>query len=402
MTPTFYACAIVWKGDPYNTTVEMSTSSSLSAEAEVPPVLAKQETASPPFSPREEAAGLPEERRPPPPDLREPEVGIIQNRGAFPAGFPRLGGPQSNPTLRSRVTQAFLMTPLYPMRFVHVLIQLGYEPVPPERRYSIVFQRYMYYWPGLIGYARAIARKDGWMELYRGVTGNLASEITAIVASSLLSPVVKEIVGKIPLSVVPSNGDTPDNEDNIETTRAILVRGVRLFCNQLIVRSAVIIIRQPLFTINVRMIAQHVGKESLYDSGWSSVLEIYHREGVAGFYKGVVPALLGGVLSTVMHVTLWVGLELIAKMITQDVGKTLIKGLVRPFLISYVPRSYAYPFELMRAVMSANDSGLQIGTQPYMPRFSGWKDCYRHLKAQHVMYRGSVFYLSRYAYTEKP
>ena len=382
----------------------MSTSSSLSPEAEFPPVLSKrEETVTPPFSPNEDAAGSPQDSRPTL-DLRQrpPEVGVIQNPGALPVGFPRLGGPQSNPTLRSRLTQALLMTPLYPMRFVHVLIQLGYEPVPPERRYSIIFQRYMYYWPGIIGYARAIAAQDGWLELYRGVTGNFASEVTAIVAGSLLTPVVKEIVGIIPLSVVPSNGDTPDNEDNIETTRAILVRGVRLFCHQLLLRSAVIIIRQPFFTINVRMIAQHVGKESLYDNVWGSIWEIYHREGVAGFYKGVVPALLGGVLSTVMHVTLWVGLELIAKMITQDMGKTVIKSLVRPFLISYIPRSYSYPFELMRAVMAVNDSGLTIGSEPRVPRFTGWRDCYRHLKSQHVMYRGSVFFLPRYAYTENP
>ena len=357
----------------------------------------------PPFSPNEDSAGSPQDSRPTL-DLRQrpPEVRVIQNPGALPVGFPRLGGPQSNPTLRSRLTQALLMTPLYPMRFVHVLIQLGYEPVPPERRYSIIFQHYMYYWPGIIGYARAIAAQDGWLELYRGVTGNFASEVTAIVAGSLLTPVVKEIVGIIPLSVVPSNGDTPDNEDNIETTRAILVRGVRLFCHQLLLRSAVLIIRQPFFTINVRMIAQHVGKESLYDNVWGSIWEIYHREGVVGFYKGVVPALLGGVLSTVMHVTLWVGLELIAKMITQDMGKTVIKSLVRPFLISYIPRSYSYPFELMRAVMAVNDSGLTIGSEPRVPRFTGWRDCYRHLKSQHVMYRGSVFFLPRYAYTENP
>lgn len=380
----------------------MSTSSSLSAEAEVAPLLSQQETETPPFSPKDDeaAAEPPDERRLPLPVERGPGVGGSIH--TIPAGFPRLGGPPSTPTLRSRLTQAVLMTPLYPMRFVHVLIQLGYEPVPPERRYSIVFQRYMYYWPGIIGYARAIARRDGWLELYRGVTGNLVSEAVAIVASSFLSPVTSKIVGKIPLSVVPSDGDTPDNEDNIETTRAILVRGLRLFCNQLLLRSAVIIIRQPFFTINVRMIAQHVGKETLYDNLWRAMLEIYSRGGVAGFYKGVVPALLGGVLSTVMHVTLWVGLELIAKMIAQDGAKMVIRTLVRPFLISYIPRSYAYPFELMRAVMAANDSGLKIGREPNMPRFSGWRDCYSHLKAQHVMYRGSVFFLPRYAYTEKP
>ena len=372
----------------------MSTSSSTGAEAEVPSPLQEK---TPPLLPSDDEQALP--RRSPTQQAME---GIIQNnRGVGPA-FPRLDGPPANPGLGSKVTQAFLLTPLYPVRFVTVLIQLGHEPLPPERRYSIVFRRYMYYWPGFLGYTRAVVKRDGWLELYRGVSGHLAAEVTSIIAHSLLSPIVKRIVLKLPLSVVPSDGDTPDNEDNVETTRAILVRGVRLFCSQLILRSAVTVITQPLYVINVRMIAQHVGKETLYDTLWGAFAEIYRREGVTGFYKGVVPALLGGVLSTVMQVTLWVTLELVVKMISHDVGKTVIRSIVRPFLTSYIPRSYAYPFELMRAVMAANDSGLQVGMRPHVPRFGTWTDCYRHLKAQHVMYRGSVFFLPRYAYTKRP
>ena len=306
------------------------------------------------------------------------------------------------PATLSKVTQAVLMTPLHPVRFVHVLIQLGHEPVPPQRRYSFVFQRYMYYWPGVIGYAKAIAQQDGWRELYRGVGGSLVAEVASIAASSLLSPVVKKVVSAIPLSVVDSNGDTPDNEDNIQTTRAVLVRGVRLFVHQLLLRSSVTIVIQPFYTIAIRMIAQHVGKETLYNSVWSSLREIYSREGLAGFYKGLMPALLGGVLSTVMHVTLWVGLELIANTVTQNWSKSLIRSIVRPFMVSYIPRSYSYPFELMRSVMSVNDSGLAVGMPPHIPTFSSWRECFWHLKSNHQMYRGSVFYLPRYAYTVQP
>ena len=301
------------------------------------------------------------------------------------------------PATVSKVTQAVLMTPLHPVRLVHVLIQLGHEPVPPQRRYSLLFQRYMFYWPGVIGYAKAIANKDGWRELYRGVSGSLVVEIASIATSSLLSPVVKRAVSYIPLTVVNSNGDTPDNEDNVQTTRAALVRGVRIFAHQLLLRSSVTIIIQPFYTIAIRMIAQHVGKETIYNSVWSSFHEIYSREGLAGFYKGLVPALLGGVLSTVIHVTLWVGLELTANMVSQNWAKSLLRNIVRPFMVSYIPRSYSYPFELMRAVMAVNDSGLVVGRPPHIPTFSGWRDCFWHLKSERVLYRGSVFYLPRYA-----
>ena len=306
------------------------------------------------------------------------------------------------PTLVSKLTQAVLTTPLHPVRFVHVLIQLGHEPVPPERRYSLIFRRYMYYWPGLFGYARAIARQDGWRELYRGWGGSLATECVNIVASSLLEPYVKKFVNALPLNVVPNDGDTPDNEDNIQTTRAVMVRGARLFVHKLVLSSCVTIIIQPFYTIAVRMIAEHVGKEAIYTSVWTSLQEIYREEGLAGFYKGTIPALLGGVLATAMHVTIWIGFELAANMIAQVWGKTLIRNVIRPFMISYVPRSYSYPFELMRAVMSVNNSRLAIGTPPQIPIFNSWRDSFWHLKATHLMYRGSVFYLPRYAYTSPP
>lgn len=364
------------------------------------------ETPSPLLSPKEEAEVPAAEEQPLGEVRREregdEEVSIL-NRGF--SGLQGRGGVRNvpkPPTLVSKVTQAVLTTPLHPVRFVHILIQLGHEPIPPERRFSVLFQRYMYYWPGIIGYAKAVARQDGWSELYRGVGGSLAAEIVNIFATSLFSPLVKRAVGKLPLSIFPSNGDTPDNEDNIQTTRAVLVRGVRLFIHQLILRTSVTIVVQPFYTVAVRMIAQHVGKETIYDSVWSSLKEVYHREGLSGFYKGIVPALLGGVLATVMHVTIWVGLELTANMVAQAWGKTLIRNIVRPFMVSYIPRSYSYPFELMRVVMSVNDSGLAVGMEPHVPTFNGWRDCFWHLKSHHLMYRGSVFYLPRYAYTVKP
>lgn len=376
----------------------MSTSSSSAGAAE-----GYKTPSPPPLSPRDE---LSEQLLPPRNEVRRETSfqprgapGVVGLRNTLMGAA---GGKQDPPSFTSRVGQAVILTSLYPVRFVHVLIQLGHEPVPPERQYSVIFRRYMYYWPGIIGYARAIVRKDGWRELYRGVTGNLTVDLVNIAASSLLSPLIKKMVAKIPLTIYPNDGDTPDNEDNIQTTRAILIRGLRLFCNILVLKSTVTVIVQPFYVVSVRMIAQHVGKETLYDTLLGSLQEIYRRDGVAGFYKGVIPALLGGLLSTVMHVTIWVGLELVAKMVAQEMGKSVIRGILRPFLVSYIPRSYSYPFELMRAVMAANDSGLLLGQEPHTPRFSNWYDAYWHLKASHAMYRGSVFYLSRYAYTNRP
>ena len=309
----------------------------------------------------------------------------------------------SAPTLASKVTKTVAMASLHPVRFVHVLIQLGYEPTPPHRRYSLLFRRYMYYWPGLFGYARAIVKRDGFWELYRGVTGCLAAEVVAVLATSALDPLITRAVNALPLKVVPSDGgDTPDNEDNIQTTRAVFVRGVRLFTRQLLVRSFLLVIVQPFYTISVRMIAQHVGKEAIYTSIWTSLREIYREEGLAGFYKGTIPAFLGVVLSSVMHATLWVGLELAANAVSEAYIKAFIRDLLRPFMIMYVPKSYTYPFDLVRTVMAANNSRLAIGGPPHFPIFNGWRECVSHLRSGRSLYRGSAFIFPRYAYTTSP
>ena len=310
--------------------------------------------------------------------------------------------PHHPPTLVSKLVQAVLTTPLHPIRVVHVLIQLGHEPVPPQRRYSLVFRRYMYYWPGIIGYARAIAKQDGWRELYRGFWGGLTTDVVSILASALFDPLIKRAVHALPLSVVPSNGDQPDNEDNIQTTRAVAVRAVRLFLHQLFLKSVVIVIVQPFYTISVRMIAQHIGKEAIYNSFWRSLREIYREEGISGFYKGTIPALLGGLVTALMYTSLWMGVELVSNMIPQQWGKVLVKNMVGPFMLSYIPSSYAYPFSLMRVTMAVNNSRLAAGSPPHVPIFNGWVDCYRYLRSNNLTYRGSVVYLPRYAYTRPP
>lgn len=335
------------------------------------------------------------------------EEGVnIPTGSRTPEGGGETGGRgravHSPPTLVSKVAQAFLTTPLYPIRFVHVLIQLGHEPVPPQRRYSLVFRRYMYYWPGIIGYARAIIKQDGWRELYRGLWGGLTLEVVSILSSALFDPLIKRAVQTLPLSVVPSNGDQPDNEDNIQTTRAVAVRAVRLFLHQIFLKSIVIVVIQPFYTISVRMIAQHIGKEALYSNMWRAVREIYREEGISGFYKGTIPALLGGLVTTLMYTSLWMGVELVSNIIPQQWGKVIVKNMVGPFMLSYIPSSYAYPFTLMRTMMAVNNSRLAAGSPPRAPLFDGWVDCYRYLRLNNLTYRGSVIYLPRYAYTRPP
>nr|CAH7754771.1 unnamed protein product [Callosobruchus chinensis] len=52
------------------------------------------------------------------------------------------------------------------------------------------------------------------------------------------------------------------------------------------------------------MMAQFVGRETKYNGIFSSVKEIYHQNGVLGFFSGLIPRLLGDILSLLLATSL--------------------------------------------------------------------------------------------------
>lgn len=61
-----------------------------------------------------------------------------------------------------------------------------------------------------------------------------------------------------------------------------------------------IIISQPFHVISVRMMAQFIGRESIYKSIFGSIAEIYRMEGIMGFFSGLVPKILCDVACLVL------------------------------------------------------------------------------------------------------
>ena len=195
------------------------------------------------------------------------------------------GGDKNKPSegIIANIVRAVISAPFYPIKLVQVLIQLGHEPTPPEQRYSFVFRQYLYYYPGLFGYARRIVRKDGWRALYRGVGGSIFTDIVHLSTVSIIRPTVNHFISKLPLQTATpdSGGDVPDIEpENVETIRSVLVRAFRTFLSNSITSVAVEVIVHPFHIISIRMIAQHVGKEGIYTSVWQSMREIYREEGL--------------------------------------------------------------------------------------------------------------------------
>ena len=307
--------------------------------------------------------------------------------------------------LVSNVFRAVVSAPFYPIKLVQVLIQLGHEPSPPERRYSFFFRRYLYYYPGIYGYTRRIIQQDGWRALYRGVGGSMFAEVVHLSAVGVIRPTVDHFLSKLPLEAVPpdASGNVPDTEpEDVETIRGVLVRALRTFLSNAITSVAVELIVHPFHVISIRMIAQHVGKEQIYNSVWSSIREIYHREGLSGFYVGIVPALLAHLTRCVIYSSMWILFEVMAIHTPYNWAKMLIRVLIGVPLLNYLPRSYSYPFTLMSNVVAANNTGLMIGQPPHTPVFDSWRDSYRHLKSIGALYRGSVVIFPRFVSRNPP
>lgn len=57
-----------------------------------------------------------------------------------------------------------------------------------------------------------------------------------------------------------------------------------------------IIAAHPFHVISLRMMAQFIGREKVYNSVAGSIIEIYRTEGIQGFFAGLVPKLIGDLL----------------------------------------------------------------------------------------------------------
>lgn len=295
-------------------------------------------------------------------------------------------------------------TPMYPLRYAKVLIQLGHEPVAPQKRFNYMFQRYMYYYPGVFGYVRSIAKLEGWRGVYRGVGALFVEDFVALSAFTAVHPLVQSAVNKIPMPFYSSeSGDVPDTDPSYsDSLPAILTRASRMFLSNLATHCIVQLAVQPFHVISVRTMAQFIGKETTYSGVYVSIKEIYRTEGVSGFYAGFIPSLLGHLCTNVIHSSLWLMFQIIVANISHEMGKLIMKTFVAAPLLAYIPNSYSYPFYLMSNIMAVNNSGLAVGVPPNVPIFTGWIDCYRYLKTTGNLYRGSVILFARFAYRDAP
>lgn len=72
----------------------------------------------------------------------------------------------------------------------------------------------------------------------------------------------------------------------------------------LVSRVTAIIVSHPFHVITIRMMAQFVGREAKYNGIFGSIVEIYRENGIKGFFSGLIPRILGDVISLILASTL--------------------------------------------------------------------------------------------------
>uniref|UniRef100_A0AAY4D8M0 Mitochondrial carrier homolog 2 n=1 Tax=Denticeps clupeoides TaxID=299321 RepID=A0AAY4D8M0_9TELE len=261
----------------------------------------------------------------------------------------------------------------HPILYIKVLVQAGHEPLPPTLGRNL-FGRPVYQLPGVFAYAKHIVKIDGKAGLFAGLAPRLcAGTVGTLVHSRVLE---RRVPSASVLGLL-----TPRCLLSPQTTR------------EMVARSCATIVTHPFHVITLRCMVQFIGRETKYCGVFDSVVTIYKEEGILGFFAGLIPRLLGDVLS------LWICNMLAHFINTYAIDDSMshtgeIKNCSQA-LTGFFASMLTYPFVLVSNLMAVNDCGLAGGLPPYAPAYPTWVDCWRHLSREGNMSRGNSLFFRK-------
>jgi len=128
---------------------------------------------------------------------------------------------------------------------------------------------------------------------------------------------------------------------------------------------------------------QFVGRETTYKTLAQSIKYIYNKDGIAGFFTGLVPRLIGDILFIGISSSLiYLATSYLGKQNSMDSVSTVVSNLVAS--------SVTYQYHVIASVMAVNNSGLAIGTYPFTLKYDGWYECWKDLGEKRQLKRGSA------------
>lgn len=257
----------------------------------------------------------------------------------------------------------------YPVEYAKVLIQIGYEPIPPKPTVSL-FGKPVLKLPHVFTYIKHIKSTDGVTGCYRGLVPKVCSYTVSTIACD-------KTLEYLQSNSVEQNEDEDDEDESVRRKRCMneIIRDV-------ISRTVAIVVSHPLEVISLRMMAQFVGGETRYSSLFGSFLEIYRENGILGYYAGLIPRVIG---SAAVIILTGISTYAINNYIIQEPALKPYTSLTVQFVASTV----TYPFLVVSHCMAVNDCGLIAGLPPHMPIYKNWLYCWSHLSTHDQLKRGS-------------
>ncbi|XP_066509165.1 mitochondrial carrier homolog 2-like [Hoplias malabaricus] len=267
----------------------------------------------------------------------------------------------------------------HPLMYIKVLVQVGYEPLPPTLGRNL-FGRQVYQLPGLFAYAKHIVKIDGKSGLFNGLIPRLCAGTVGTIVHSTVLQKSQECKFEAGLGGRKAEEDSLQHVVN-ETTR------------EMIARSCATIITHPFHVITLRFMVQFIGREAKYSGTFESILTVYREEGILGFFAGLIPRLLGDVFS------LWICNILAHFINTYAVDDSMshtgeIKNCSQA-VTGFFASMLTYPFVLVSNLMAVNNCGLAGGLPPYAGIYPTWVDCWRHLSREGNMSRGNSLFFRK-------
>lgn len=223
----------------------------------------------------------------------------------------------------------------HPLLYVKLLIQVGHEPLPPTVG-TTMFGRRVLYLPGFFSYAQHIVKVDGRRGLFRGLSPRIVSNTISTVVRSKVKQQV-EVFSK---------------RDDLQTS---LRKVIRETSHEMIIQCLSRVATHPFHVMSVRCMAQFVGRELKYGGIFSCIVNIFKEEGLAGFYVGLVPHVVGEVLF------LWC-CNLLAHFINtyavdENFSQASAVRSYTKFVMGIAVSVLTYPFMLVADIMAVNNCG---------------------------------------------
>ncbi|XP_028516096.1 mitochondrial carrier homolog 2 [Exaiptasia diaphana] len=278
----------------------------------------------------------------------------------------RFGTPppkdEKNPALSLMLSMA-MTTATYPLTSVKLLVQVGHEPIPAVATKTF-FGNTVMRLPGLFQYGKHLVKTDGYLRLYSGLVPRLMNQFIGL------------MVNDAALDALKSKDDSSLDAFKLEPAETNIQDDLKSFtvetCKHTVAKCVAVVVAHPFQVLTVRMVVQYVGKETAYSGLVSSVKEIMNNHGITGFFDGIVPRLVGEVLS------LWI-------------CRTL-HFLVTKYGLDKEVASRKEINMLMHCHVKSNIfllNRLAGGSPPNMPIYDDWVDCFKHLRSGGNLWRGS-------------